>query len=368
MPCIKINQILFTNLKHKTLANYAASILNRGQAKIAEKFQAPELRAQMPTTMAMALQNQHISIPDAQALRTSPLRPVDVFFFTNIAPGTATAKSALHTGTIGDSSVINVTYVQVVESFSVPLKLGANNVFTYQEQFNNQLEQKWRNLRTRQDNAALAYLYAHRNQLSAAVINARAASANAGQWDGVNFALPIDNVNSKLFMQYAKSFMNANLYTGPYDMLSDLQLARGFEYEKNQGSSNANNYSFQFGDTSVYQTQNVIDPAFALGATLMMPRGTFAGLNWNEQANRTGWGNTGDTALGMLGVTSDPLGSGAVADVSMYSQRADTSANATGGSTQDMVLQVELTLTIGYVTPPLSLAGDSAVFEISQGS
>jgi hypothetical protein len=52
----------------------------------------------------------------------------------------------------------------------------------------------------------------------------------------------------------------------------------------------------------------------------------------------------------------------------MYSQRADTSANGTGGSTQDMVLQVELTVTMGYVVPPLSLAGDSAVFEIVQGN
>ncbi len=348
------------------MANYAASILNRGQAKISAKFQAPELRAQMPTALGMALQNQSISIPNAQELRTSPLRPVDVMFFTNIAPGAATAKSAAHTGTIGDSSLINVSYVSTVETFSVPLKLGANNVFTYQEYFNNMLEQHVRNLRTRQDNAALAYLYAHRCQLAAAVINARAAGANAGSWDGVNFALPIDNTNSKLFMQFAKSFMNANYYTGPYDMVADLQLARGFEYEKNQGSSNANNYSFQFGDTAVYQTQNQIDPAFALGATLMMPQGTFAGLNWNEKANRDGWGSTGNDALGMLGTMLDPLGSGCIFDVSMYSQRADTSANATGGSTQDMVLQVELTATIGYVTPPLSLAGDSAIFEIAQ--
>lgn len=350
------------------MANYAASILAKGQAKISAKFQAPELRAQMPTVMGMALQNKSISIPNAQDLRTSPLRPVDVYFFNNIAPGTATAKAAAHTGSIGDSSLINVSYVQTVETFSVPLKLGANNVFERQEYFNNMYEQHWRNLRTRQDNAALAYLYAHRCQLSAAVVNARAAGANAGVWDGVNFALPIDNTNSKLFMQYAKSFMDAQYYTGPYDMLADLQIARGFEYEKNQGSSNANNFSFQFGNVDVYQTQNQIDSNFALGATLMMPKGTFAGLNWNEKANRDGWGSTGNDALGMLGTISDPLGSGAVADVSMYSQRADTSANTTGGSTQDMVLQVELTLTMGYVTPPLSLAGDSAVFEIAQSN
>lgn len=350
------------------MANYAASILNKGQAKISAKFQAPELRAQMPTVMALALKNQDISIPRAQDLRVSPLRPVEVYFKNNIAPGSATAKAALHTGAIGDSSAISITYVQTVETFNVPLKLAANNVFSYQEEFNNEYEQRWRNLRTRQDNASLAYIYAHRCQLSSAVVNARAASANAGLWNQTTFAEEIDNTNNKLFMQYAKSFMAAQFYTGPYDMISDLQLARGFEYEKNQGSSNANNFSFQFGDTDVYQTQQIIDANYNLGTSLMMPRGTFAGLNWNEKANRDGWGNTGDDALGMLGTVQDPLGSGAVADVSMYSQRADTSSNTSGGSTQDFVLQVELTLTMGYVTPPLSLAGDSAVFEIAQNS
>lgn len=350
------------------MANYAASVLAKGQAKITATFQAPEIRAQMPTVMGMALQNQNISIPNAQDLRTSPLRPVDVNFFTNIAPGTATAKAALHTGTIGDSSVINVTYVSVVETFSLPSKLADNNIFSYQEQFNNQYEQKWRNLRTRQDNAALAYLYAHRCQLAASVVNARAASANSGSWSDANLAQEIENTNQKLFMQYAKSFMAAQYYTGPYDMLADLQTGRGFEYEKNQGSSNANNFSFQFGDVSIYSTQNVIDPAYTLGATLMMPKGTFAGLNWNEALNRRGFDAGTNSNNGMLGTVGDPMGSGAVADISIYTQRADTSANTTGGSTQDIVDQYELTLTIGYVTPPLSLAGDSAIFEIAQAS
>lgn len=348
------------------MANYTASILAKGQAKITAQFQAPEIRAQMPTVMGMALQNQHISIPDAQELRKSPLRPVDVNFFTNIAPGTATAKAALHTGTIADSSVINVTYVQTVETFSLPAKLADNNIFAYQELFNNQYEQKWRNLRTRQDNAALAYLYAHRCQLTSAVVNARAASANAGTWNQTNFAEEIDNTNQKLFMQYLKSFMAAQYYTGPYDVLSDLQIARGFEYEKNQGSSNANNFSFQFGNASVYTTQNVIDPAYTLGAALVMPKGTFAGLNWNEALNRRGWGTDPNSSLGIVGTIGDPMGSGATADISIYSQRADTSSNTTGGSTQDFVDQYELTLTIGYVTPPLSLVGDSAVFEVAQ--
>lgn len=350
------------------MANYAASVLAKGQAKLTAKFQAPELRAQMPTVLAMALKNQDLSIPRAQDLRKSPLRPVDVNFFTNIAPGSATAKTALHTGGIGNSAVINVTYVQVVETFSLPAKLSDNSIYENQELFNNQYEQAVRNIRTRLDNSALAYIYAHRCQLSAAVMNARTLSYGPGAWDGTNFALPIDAIKQKLFMQQAKLYMNANNYTGPFDMIADLQSIGNFEFEKNQGSSNANNFAFQFGDTDIYSTQQQIDAAFTAGATLMMPRGTFAGLNWNEALNRRGYGQLVPTALGMVGTQLDPLGSGLEMDVSWYTQRADTSSNTTGGSTQDFVDQWEFTGTVGFVTPPLSLAGDSAVIEIVQGS
>ncbi len=87
---------------------------------------------------------------------------------------------------------------------------------------------------------------------------------------------------------------------------------------------------------------------------------TLAGLNWNEGLNRKGI-DYGNNTTGNLGTMSDPLGSGAVADISYYVARADTSANGSGGSTQDMVPQWELTLTVGYVVPPLSLASDSVI-------
>jgi hypothetical protein len=348
------------------MANYAASVLAKGQAKLTAKYQAAEIRRQMPTVLQMALQNQDLSIPNAAELRKSPLRPVDVNFFTKIAQGSATAKSALHTGSIGNSAVINLNYVQVVETFSLPAKLSDNSIYEKQELFNNQYEQAIMNIRTRLDIAALAFLYANRCQLSATVINGRTQSFGNTNWDGVNYALPVDNSKQKLFIQQAKLFMAANFYTGPYDMVPDLQTVGNFEYEKNQGTSNANNYAFQFGDVSLYPTQQVIDPNYPLGATLMMPKGTFAGLNWNEALNRRGYGSLVPSTLGMVGTMTDPLGSGLEMDISWYTQRADTSSNTTGGSTQDFVDQWEITGTVGFATPPLSLAGDSAVFEISQ--
>jgi hypothetical protein len=348
------------------MADYAASVLAKGQAKLNAKFAAPEQRRKMPTVMELALKNQSISIPDAQALRVSPLRTVDINFLTNVAAGSATAKSAAHTGTYGDSKAINIVYVQHVETMSLPRKLAYNNIFAYQEQFDNLLEMKWKNLRTRQDTSALAFLFANRCQLLNATMDPQIASAAPGTWDATNYALVIDAANKNLFLEYAKSLMNARYFQAPYDVICDLQLARLFAYQMEQGSGNFANIQFQFNNANIAATQDVVSSVFPQGAALIMPQGSLAGLCWNEGLNRAGV-NAGENSVGFLGTAADPLGSGAIADISLYTARADTSTNTTGGSVQDIVDQWELSLTIGYVAPPLSTASDSVIHLVGQG-
>lgn len=342
------------------MANYATSVLAKGQSVVSKLYQTPEQRRKLPTVMQLALKNQSISIPNAQDLRVSPLRTVDVNYLTNITAGSATAKTAVHTGTYGDSAKINVVYVQHVETFSMPRKLADNNVYADMQLFNNLYDMKWKNLRTRHDTSALAFLIANRCQLLSAVITPDAASANAGTWNDANFALEISQSNFPVFMQKAKSFMAARKYTGGYDVIADLQLAAAFEYQMNQGQGNATNTSFQFGDASINTTQDVVSSNYSLGSMLIMPQYTLAGLVWNEALNKRGV-NAGENEVGFLGTIADPLGSGAIADISMYTARADTSADTTGGSPQDVVDQWEIALTIGYVVPPLSTASDSVI-------
>lgn len=342
------------------MANYAASVLAKGQATVTAKYQTPEQRRQVPTVMGLALKNQSISIPDAQALRVSPLRTVDVNYLTNIAAGSGTAKVAVHTGTYGDSGAINVVYVQHVEPFSMPLKIAYNSVYDYDMLFANRYEMAWKNLRTRHDNSALAFLLANRCQLSNAVMTPLIAAANPGIWSDANLALEIDATNKPLFLQYLRSMMNARFYQGPYDVVADLQMTRNFQFQYAQGSGNQVNTAFQFENEGIYTTQSIISSAYSQGSALIMPQGTLAGLNWNEGLNRKGV-DYGNNTTGNLGTAPDPLGSGAIADISYYVARADTSSNGSGGSTQDMVPQWEVTLTVGYVAPPLSLASDSVI-------
>lgn len=348
------------------MANYATSVLAKGQAVVTARNQAPEQRRKIPTVMELALKNQEYSIPNAPDLRKSDLRPVEIYYQKDVAAGSATAKAALHTGTFGDSGKIELTYITHVETLSLPRKIAQNNILGYQTLFNNLYEMKWKNLRTRHDNSALAFLIANRLQLTAAVVNPQIASAAPGTWNDTNFALEVDATKASRFAQKAKSFMMARYYMGDYDVVADLQLADEFEFASQQGAGNATNQAWQFANMNISRTQDVVSSDYTSGALLIMPTKMFAGMYWNDPLNKSGV-NSGETEVGTLGTKADPFGSGAVADISMYTKRSDTSANTTGGSTQDILDQWEISLTIAYALPPLTTSGESVVALIAQG-
>jgi len=350
------------------MSNYALSVSAKGQAVVTAKYQAPELRRKVPTVFEMALKNQQISIPNAPDLRKSELRPVEIYYQTDVAPGSATAKTALHTGNYGDSGKIELTYVTHVETFSIPRKIAQNNMLQYQEIWNTQYAMKWANLRKRHDDSALAFVYNNRLQRAKSVIDPQIASANPGFWNETNYALEIDAGKASRFVQKAKSFMAARLYTGTtYDVIADLQVADEFEYASQQGSGNQTNLAWQFANCNISKTQDQITSNYGNGCMLIMPTGMLAGMYWNDPLNVRGV-MAGENEVGMLGTKADPYGSGAVADVSMYTKRADTSANTSGGSTQDIMDHWELTLTVAYAVPPLKTTGESVVALIGQAN
>lgn len=350
------------------MANYALSVLAKGQAVVTAKNQGPEQRRKIPTVMEMALKNQQYSIPNAPELRKSDLRPVEIYYQNDVAAGSGTTKAALHTGNYGDTGKVELTYVTHVENISLPRKISQNNVYEQQELFNNLYEMKWQNLRKRHDDSALAFLIANRLQLAAAVVNPQIASANPGTWDEILYALTVDATKAARFIQKAKSFMAARLYANTmYDVIADLQMADEFEFAQQQGQGNQTNLGWQFNGCNISRTQDQISASYPNGGVLIMPAGMFAGMPWNDPLNRKGV-NAGENEVGQLGMKEDPFGSGAVADISFYTKRADTSANTTGGSTQDIMDNWEIALTIAYALPPLKTTGESVVSLVGQGT
>jgi hypothetical protein len=343
------------------MANYATAALLTAQARLSQKYNEAELRRKVRPVIQMALNNSGYSIPDANALKVAEQRPVEVHYKLKKAPGVSTVKAARHTGGRGDSSKVTLSWNRWTETFNFSRKLLLNKVIGSQEAFNHELEQAILNLQDRAETAAVAYLMANRCQLAAANV----VTNGTGTWNDTEYALEIGANEKDYFAQLAKTFMFGRNYRGAYDVIADLRQYPQFERVMNQGAGNATNTGFQFSNLSIAPTQEDLNANYTKGQVLIMPGGMFSGMNWNDPLNRAVTGRP-DDYVGLLTTLRDPYGLNAVYDISVYSDRADTSG--VDGHVQDIVDEYEVSLCIGWVLPPLSTANDSIVHLIANAN
>lgn len=339
------------------MANYTASALLGAQARFKPTWELPEVRRKLDPALTLALKNMTVTIPDHQELRKKDDRPVKAYIKTKRAASATVVKAHNHTGTKADSAEVTLAWVKFVEPFTIYRKQGQSNMIGYEEQLAHELAESARNIHSRAGTAALAYLQSNRCQLAAP------ATGGAGTWSGANFALEVDAAEKQNFFQMIQSFMRVQNYRGDFDVLLDPTGYRNYNRVGAQGSGNAVNLAYQIAGINAYETTETIDANYTNGSGLIMPSASFAGLPWNDPLNRQGKGDY-DSVLGGYGVIADPLGSGLPFDFHAYTERADGSGQ--GGGVEDEKLEAELTLTIGWVLPPLSTANESVVYEVAQ--
>jgi len=340
------------------MSNYTASALLAAQAKFTQNFEAPEVRRKQDPALMLALKNMEVTIPSHAELRKKDDRAVKAYIKTKRAASATTAKAHNHTGTKADSAEVTLSWVKFVEPFTIYLKQGQSNIFNYAEQLAHEMLESARNLHARAGTAALAYLQSNRAQIASPT------TGNTGTWNATNYALEVAKVDENRFLQNVASFMRIQNYRGQLDAILDAEQYRKVQYLLNQGTGNNQNLSWQAADfATIAETTEAIDANYTSGSGLIMPANSFAGLPWNDPVNRQGKGDY-DSVLGGYGVIADPLGSGLNFDFHGYTTRADGSSQ--GGGVQDEVLEAEMTLTIGWVLPPLSTASETPVWEVAQ--
>lgn len=340
------------------MANYTASALLAAQVAFQQKFNEPELRRKQNPALMLGLKNQVVTIVDHQELRQKDTRPVKAYIRTRRAPSATVAKSHAHTGTKSDSKEVTLSWIQIVEPFTIQLKQAQSNIYKYQDMLQHELTQSAQNIHDRAGTLSLAYLQSNRTQLAAPTTN------GAGTWNAANFALEINANKKDYFYQYAASFMRAQNYNGMLDYVADQPAFREYQRIGAQGAGNNTNLAFQMSGMNIAETTETVDANYQNGAVLSMPEGAFAALPWNDPQNLKGKGNY-DSFNGGYGTTVDPLGSGLLFDFHAYTLRSDGSA--LGGTVQDETLEGELSLTISWNLAPLSIANETPVWEIAQG-
>jgi hypothetical protein len=338
------------------MANFNVSNLVQAQALLNERFQAPELREQEIPVLNLGRQNTEIIIPSHQTLRTREDRAIEAYILSrNKRVTTGSTRTYNHTGAIGDSINVNLAWTSFVDKFKMTLKLLDNNMFEANQVLANQFAQSFQNIRNDIEQFLIDFLFSEKTQVNIATKN--------GVWNATNFAFEINSTSiGGLFFEDAKSMMRQNYYNGLFDVIADPKLYRDARFYANQGAANSVNVSFQFSGMNIRESIGLNDADYDKGTGLFLPTNTFAVLDWIPRQNRAGKGDY-NTYLGGYGSMIDPI-SGMTFAVHGYSQRADTSA--TNGSTQDDVIEFEVSVDISPNLAPLSNANETVVYEVAQ--
>jgi hypothetical protein len=337
------------------MPNFSATNLVKAQARLQQKFTEQELRTKQSPALMLATRNMNILIPGHEQLRKREDRPVEGNVLARSKRATISSRTHNHTGNRGDSFVVPFTWTTIGDKFSISLKQLNNNIFSFEEALAQQLYNAAINIHESIETFLIDYLFAQRTQINVATAN--------GTWNATNDAFEISLANKPRFYQMAKSMMRQNNYKGTFDVIaSPLTYVEG-EYYANQGGGNQTNTNFQFTGLNIVESIELEDANYAGGISLIMPSGNFGMLPWIPKENREGHGDY-NSVLGGYGSIQDPLGSGLTLAVHGYTERANTSAE--NGSTQDDLLQLEITVDIAPALAPLSVATESVVYEVAQ--
>ena len=335
------------------MANYVDSNLALAQAKLMGKFKSESLKYRTPATFLKIKELTEIMMPSHKAIRTREDRTVEAYTFGRTSRSLGTGRSHNHTGTKGDSLVLTPSWTTYSDPFAISLKQGDNNVFSYQEQFENEIENSIRNFAEGLEAAAISFLVNSRSTVGA--------TSSLATRDATDDLYTIPVADKPQGVQTAEIIMNENNLKGNYVFFCDSKSYKQFEYNMNQGQGNSTNLGFQYGNSVFVHSiglDNVFNAAatgtFSEGVFAVVPVDALASLDWIRVQNRQGVSTKEQSYMSLV----NPI-DGLTYAFHEYATRSDDSA--TNGYTQDELKQYELSIDIALETAPLTAAGETCI-------
>ena len=264
-----------------------------------------------------------------------------------------TGRTHDHTGTQGDEDSITPTWISRDVTWSESLKLADNKMWTPQQLMDNEVFDAFVSFEEGKETLAVDHLFNNRSQVNIATLE--------GSFDGVNFFFDIDEAtNGDRKMQITQTVMAKNKYGKfPIIHVCDTVSFNKFKFDAAQGISNSTNLSFQYNNVTFMHSEQLDAKATSLSVTkglwCAVPFGTFGVANWIPQQNITGadFGNEG-----RYSTLINPFDETAYAH-HMYFTKVN--ATATGGYTQDVRFEHELTQDFAFDHAPLSVADETTI-------
>lgn len=343
------------------MAYFVPSALVAGQAKFTDRMTSGEWR--LPDSVALnAAQKSLIANPSLQDIRTRDDRTVYAYFPIRQTAIGSSARAHAHTGAVGDSLSKTISWTTYAEPFSISIKQADNNIFSFAEMYASSLQNAFLNLINRLDAAFVALLLADKTQYSA--------GGGKGTWNSssLNTEIPLSEQN--YFFQNARQLMEYNLFrNNNLICIADDNALVLSQRLQALGSANAVNYAFQFAGMSILgTTRTVLGTTNYNGSALVYENGLVAVEPWIPKQNRKALDPVKAYEYnGDYGQVFIPQFPGVPFAIHAYSLRADQTS--IGGYTQDLLMQVEISVDLAYVSAPISTyrsSSDSVVYAVGQ--
>lgn len=339
---------------------YNPSLLVDAQAKFLASMQAGEWR--LPDTAVLStMMNGEMTNPALSVVRKIESQTPKAYLPIRKAKGSGTTRAHNHTGDSGDSKEVSVTWQTYAETFGINMDRGLDNVFSFQEQYNADLRSCILNLLERHEANLLAKLKAEYTQINQGRIL-------GGTWDATNYQMIVDNLKKDYFFQGIKTSMANNLYRNDIMVIADSLAFQQYLFQTAQGTGNAVNLAPLLNGMRVTNTSYEIDAARE-GAAIAFSMGQCGIVPWIPVKNRKPLDpeKAMNSNVGDFGSFQVPVydANGNVSynldfAISAYSARADKSQ--VGGSTQDIQLEIEVSLDVAFVQAPLSAARATGIW------
>ena len=333
------------------MGQFTETNLLAGISLVTEKYQSSEFR--MPDTAALSSayvgEKTNTSLTD---LRNREDRATYYDFPVRKGQGSATERTALHTGDSPGSNRAQVTYKSVIDTFSLSKKQLDNNTISFEQAFANGVRSCIMNNLKDADDWYLAQLLLDKTQINV--------GGGRGEWDAINYDYKLTQSQKDYWKEQIEAVMSNNEYNTELLIIADSLAWADMTRSLNQGVGNSVNLGYQFGGGEIVKTSKQILNNFD-GSAIAIPMDQTGLFQWIPRENRQPIDMRAAMSgeVGSFGSISVPVADdkGAVkytidAAMSMYAKRTDTSS--LNGNKQDVLYQVELSWDMGYISAPLS--------------
>jgi hypothetical protein len=324
------------------MANYTLSNLVKAQIRLAGEFANNDTRYRTPEVFLYILGSSKRFFPRIEELRTSEKRTTEANYFKRTAAAlVTTGRSHNHTGTAGDSGIMTLSWTTYSATFSTTLKQADSSIYSFQEEFNNEIRQKVIDFADGFDAASSTFLFNNRSGVNPAAV--KGAFLNTDD---------VYRITQATFEQdsimITKVVMDINKYQKlRLAIICDSYAYTTFLRQAAQGASNATNQSFQFQgvyfihDASLGAKAVALNALYIKGFWLAVPEDHVAVVDWIPKQNR------------------NPI-DGLLYAAHSYETRAD--GTASNGEKQDVVTQMELSIDLAFAVAPSSVVDETPVF------